>query len=91
VFQEILTNIARHADASRIEVTLRGAPDALTLIVKDNGRGINDLDAVNSNSLGMLGMRERTQAWDGTIAFHSAPGEGTEVTVRIPIPAMTEA
>ena len=91
VFQEILTNIARHADASRIEVTLRGAADALTLIVKDNGRGINDLDAVNSNSLGMLGMRERTQAWDGTIAFHSAPGEGTEVTVRIPIPEMTEA
>lgn len=91
VFQEILTNIARHANASRVDVTLRGAPDELTLIVKDDGRGIDDLDAVNSNSLGMLGMRERTQAWDGTIAFDSVPGEGTEVTVRIPIPEMLEA
>jgi len=88
VFQEILTNIARHADASRLDVTLCGEPHELKLIVKDNGRGIDDLDAVNSNSLGMLGMRERTQAWDGIIAFDSAPGEGTEVTVRIPIPEM---
>ncbi len=91
VFQEILTNVARHAEASRVDVRLRTEQDELVLAVKDNGRGIEDLDTVHSNSLGMLGMRERTQAWGGRVAFSSAPGAGTEVTMRIPLPALAEA
>ena len=91
VFQELLTNVARHAEASRIDVTLRSEDGTLVLIVRDNGRGIADLDLVHSKSLGMLGMRERTQAWGGHMAFESAPGAGTEVTVRIPLPELAPA
>jgi signal transduction histidine kinase len=84
VFQEVLTNVARHANATRIDVRMRMDADTLTLEVLDNGKGIV-ATAVNSpKSLGLLGMRERVLPFDGTIEINGIRGKGTHVTVSVP-------
>ena len=84
VFQELLTNIARHAQATRISVRLGCDDDTLELQVKDDGVGIRQSDIENPKSLGLLGMRERVAFLGGTINFSGQPGKGTTVTVQIP-------
>lgn len=84
VFQELLTNVARHAQAAEVEVCLIEDADDLLLVVQDNGCGIEDVEAVSKKSLGILGIRERLSPWDGTLELTSVPGEGTRATVRIP-------
>jgi PAS domain S-box-containing protein len=83
--QECLTNVARHSGAREVEIVLDRRGDAAYLSVKDNGRGMKEEDAGAAGSFGILGMRERVSMLGGEIAFHSAPGEGTEVEVMIPI------
>jgi len=56
----------------------------VTLRVQDNGRGITEAEIANPESLGLLGMKERTALLGGEIVFHRDPGGGTIVTVRIP-------
>ena len=84
IFQECLTNIARHARATKVEVVLNLENEWVTLRVDDNGRGITEAEITNSASLGLLGMKERTELLGGEILFqHDAQG-GTVVIVRIP-------
>lgn len=88
IFQETLTNIIRHASATRVEVNLRAANGEITLQVTDNGRGITKQEIGDTKSMGLLGMRERAGLLGGI--FHIARlrrGGGTRVTVRVPLPA----
>jgi PAS domain S-box-containing protein len=88
VAQEALTNIARHAGASRFGVELSGRDGGLELVVRDDGCGFDPVGALDraagGASLGLVGMRERVELVGGKIAFVSAPGQGTEVRVSIP-------
>jgi signal transduction histidine kinase len=85
VVQAALTNIARHARASSAMVALRKSKSDLTLTVKDNGKGIRAPLLANRNSLGIIGMRERVIALDGTLSLSGSRGQGTTLTVRIPL------
>lgn len=85
ILQEALTNVLRHADATRVNVMLAGANDRVELKVRDNGRGITQTQAMGPISFGLLGMRERAQEWSGTMNIRGLPGEGTEVSIRIPL------
>jgi signal transduction histidine kinase len=85
IFQEILTNVARHARASKVRVTLKVTKGSLTLQAKDNGRGISEDNIVGRRSLGILGMRERAALLDGKLVIHGAPAGGTIVTLSIPV------
>lgn len=84
IFQETLTNITRHAQATEVKVSLIDAPDQITLIIQDNGRGIQSAEMNNPRSLGLLGMRERALSVGGTLTIQGIPQEGTCVTVSVP-------
>ena len=86
VFQETLTNVARHAKASKVHVSLNHGNGILHFEIKDNGKGIDKDKLDDSHSLGLIGIRERVRSWNGEVQFHGVPGKGTTVTVRIPIP-----
>jgi signal transduction histidine kinase len=86
IFQETLTNVARHAEATEVRIALQDKPDELVLVVCDNGKGIAESQISGSKSLGLIGMRERARVWGGDVAFQGVPGEGTTVTVWIPRP-----
>ncbi len=85
IFQETLTNVIRHAQATRVEVSLRKAGRSLQLEVQDNGRGISEQEINDTKSIGLLGMRERASLLGGTLRLKGTPGGGTTVTVKIPI------
>jgi signal transduction histidine kinase len=85
IFQESLTNIERHAHAHKIEVDLRATSESLTLQIHDDGQGIKAQEIVGLHSLGLLGMRERSIRLGGTFDIHGETGDGTMVTVSIPI------
>ena len=84
--QEALTNVARHAGASHVSIDLMIDENAcLTLEVSDNGRGITEDEISRPDSLGLLGMRERAALLGGVAEVKGAPGQGTTVTVRVPL------
>jgi signal transduction histidine kinase len=85
IFQETLTNISRHANATKVTVHLKRSRGHLTLSVHDNGRGISEAEISNTKSIGLLGMRERAALLGGKVTFVGAPDEGTTVVVRIPL------
>jgi signal transduction histidine kinase len=85
IFQETLTNIARHAGATEARVGLSLENGHVSLEVRDNGRGISADQLAASGSLGILGMRERTLLLGGEFTIAGDPGSGTTVRVRIPI------
>ena len=85
IFQEVLTNVARHANAHHVEVDLAATPEAFTLQVRDDGRGITPQEIAGQHSLGLLGMRERAKRLGGTFDIQGVPGKGTMVKVSIPI------
>jgi PAS domain S-box-containing protein len=85
ILQEILTNIIRHAEATRVVIHLLPAEGALLLSVADNGRGITTGSLRDANSLGLLGMRERALMVGGEVKFEGAPDRGTTVTVTVPL------
>ena len=87
IFQELLTNVARHANATRVNVNLTDGGTALALSVEDNGRGIRDNEIESPRSLGFLGLRERVLAFGGMIDVKGDEGKGTKVSVAIPITA----
>ena len=87
IFQELLTNVARHANATRVNVALSEGEAALALCVEDNGRGIKETEAQSPRSLGFLGLRERVLAFGGTIDVKGDEGKGTRVCVSIPVTA----
>lgn len=85
VFQEILTNIARHANATRVDVSLQVEDNNLVLIVSDNGKGIKQEDMVSKRSLGITGMKERANSVNGKLTIQGVSNVGTTVTLTIPI------
>jgi PAS domain S-box-containing protein len=85
IFQESLTNVARHAHASEASVMLKLRKGVLTMAISDNGRGITPSQASDARSLGLAGMRERTRAWRGQLEFSGSRAKGTTVTLRMPV------
>lgn len=85
IFQEALTNIARHAKATRVEASLMIANQNLLLRVHDNGIGYDPKQLKIGRSLGLVGMRERVLLLEGEFLIEGSPGKGTTVTVRIPM------
>jgi signal transduction histidine kinase len=86
IFQETLTNVARHANATEVRVRLAAENGNVCLEVRDNGKGISDGQRSASNSLGILGIRERALLLGGELTIEGVPERGTTVSVRIPHP-----
>jgi PAS domain S-box-containing protein len=84
IFQEALTNVLRHAQATRVDVTLEEEGAELVLRVKDNGRGITEGEQNGPRTLGLLGMRERAHLIGGRVDLTGIKGQGTTVTLRVP-------
>jgi PAS domain S-box-containing protein len=83
IFQESLTNVARHSQASCVEVALSCQEGLLTLVVQDDGRGV-DIDCLSAGSFGLLGMRERVVRLMGEISFTTGLMKGFRIEVRVP-------
>jgi signal transduction histidine kinase len=84
IFQEILTNVARHSRATRVDIELEVAGERLRLDVADNGVGIGEAELDGKKSLGLLGMHERALLFGGEVSITGSPGHGTRVAVTIP-------
>ncbi|HET8877723.1 MAG TPA: PAS domain-containing sensor histidine kinase [Casimicrobiaceae bacterium] len=87
IVQESLTNIAKHADASRAEIALERDEDELVVRVADDGVGFSPQAPRKPGSLGLFGLRERASLMGGEASIVSAPGEGTTIVVRLPVEA----
>lgn len=85
IFQEALTNVVRHAGASKVRVVLKRGVDDFMLAVSDNGKGIGEEKIHAPTALGLVGMRERALALDGTMEIKRLPEQGTQVVVKIPV------
>jgi signal transduction histidine kinase len=85
IVQEALTNVARHARASRVDLRLIITPAALDLEVVDDGRGISPAEASSPAALGILGLRERARSCGGIARIGSNGARGTRVSVRLPV------
>jgi len=84
IFQEILTNITRHAQATNVKVSLTKQDDELQLTVLDNGIGITPEQIIHRDSFGLMGIRERLSPWNGSLKIEGIPAEGTTVFVVVP-------
>lgn len=84
IFQESLTNVARHSNATAVKVSLTGQAGSLIMQVRDNGRGISEQEISDPHSIGLLGMRERAYIFGGEVSVSGLPGRGTIVTATIP-------
>ena len=84
VLQECLTNAARHSGATEVDVTLERDAEAITLTVRDNGRGFSTREPRKPGSYGLTGLRERAILLKGDVAIESEPGLGTRVVMRLP-------
>jgi signal transduction histidine kinase len=91
IFQETLMNVARHAKATEVEVLLQERPEDLVLEVQDNGSGITQEQADDPRSTGLVGIRERVQAWGGEVEIGGSPGRGTRIRVTVPLKGEGEA
>lgn len=85
ILQEALTNVARHAAASKVEVDLSENVGNLVLTVADDGRGISEDAIASGKSIGLTGMRERAHLCGGEVTIFCAPGAGTIIRARIPL------
>ncbi len=84
LIQEILTNVARHAGASDLRLTMKQTKRTLRLEAHDNGRGISEAQIKNTLSSGLLGMRERVHLLGGVIEFEGIPDKGTTIRIQVP-------
>jgi PAS domain S-box-containing protein len=91
IFQETLTNIVRHANATRVSISLKVSGGKLVLEVQDNGRGLTGRELHGAKSLGLLGMRERAMMIDGEVNIIGRRGKGTTVGLRIPLAGTSDA
>lgn len=87
ICQEALTNVTRHAQATAVSIRLATEPGYVSLVVKDNGRGITDEEIQRHGSLGLLGMKERVVLLGGALEVKGQPGEGTTLAIRMPLEA----
>jgi signal transduction histidine kinase len=89
--QEALTNVARHAEATRVEVSLSVNGTELLVTIRDNGKGIEDAGLRKTKSYGVLGIRERAQTLGGSARIHRLEEGGTAVEILIPMRAQTRS
>jgi signal transduction histidine kinase len=82
--QEGLNNVAKHAHATQVQVTLDDSEDGIVLTIRDNGDGFAPDTPAHKLTHGLRGMRERAQYLGGTFSVRSAPGQGCTVTIRLP-------
>jgi signal transduction histidine kinase len=87
ILLEALTNVARHAHASAVDIRLRAEPAWVAMEVQDNGRGITDAEAANDRTMGLLGMRERALSVGGEVTISGTRHGGTRVSIRLPLGA----
>jgi PAS domain S-box-containing protein len=85
ILQEILTNVARHAHATEVEIRIEESADSVIMQVKDNGRGMTPAEQSRPSAFGLLSMRLRAQEEGGSLGIHSLVGVGTTVTVTFPL------
>jgi signal transduction histidine kinase len=85
IFQEALTNILRHAQATKVDILMDQAADEFVLRISDDGRGITEEDKFAQLSLGLLGMQERAHLIGGQVEISGIHGKGTRITVRVPL------
>ena len=85
IFQETLTNVIRHARATKVEVRLEEENGNIVLEVNDNGRGITQAELGDPKAFGLIGMRERVKYIHGEITIAGSPGKGTRITVTLPL------
>jgi len=85
VFQELLTNVARHSKATRLNINLKVINDEATFVIADNGRGITEDEVSSIKSIGILGIKERVCHSNGNIKFFGISGKGTTVTMSFPV------
>jgi signal transduction histidine kinase len=90
IFQESLTNVARHSGASRVEAEFRPDGNEVALSISDNGRGLPEGHTIAPTSFGIRGMHERVGQLGGKIEIHSPPGSGLNVTVILPLSAASQ-
>lgn len=86
IFQESLTNVARHAEATQVDARLERHSDQLIFIVHDNGKGFDPGHSSARRSLGLVGMQERALLLDGELEIDGGLGSGATMTLRIPLP-----
>jgi len=91
IFQEVLTNAARHAKATRIKVSLKEKAGKLELRVRDNGKGITEKQISDPKSFGLIGMRERAQFLGGEVKIRGVQDKGTTIIATIPLPKIGKA
>jgi signal transduction histidine kinase len=85
ILQEALTNVARHAQASEVHVTLEGEDGLVQLLIQDNGKGFSQATASTKKTYGLLGIQERACRLGGQAVISSSPGNGTQVSVSLPM------
>src|ERR1035437_10155376 len=86
IFQECLTNVIRHAQATSVRIALTQEEEDILLVGEDDGIGFCESSLSNSlGSLGLLGMKERAQFCGGDVHISSSPGNGAKVTIRVPV------
>jgi signal transduction histidine kinase len=85
ICQEALTNVIRHANASKVRISLREGPRRIILRISDNGTGIEKWQVSDSKAFGLIAMRERARSWGGDVMIKGSPGRGTVVAVTIPL------
>jgi signal transduction histidine kinase len=94
IMQEVLTNVAKHAAARSVSITVDQSPTCVEMIIKDDGKGFNVQETLRSpgsyKGIGLHSMQERATLLTGTFKVESAPGYGTTIIVRIPLPKDTD-
>ncbi|TAL32334.1 MAG: PAS domain-containing sensor histidine kinase [Spirochaetes bacterium] len=85
IFQEALTNVHRHAEATKVTGSLKVTDDNLEFVVKDNGKGIVERQMRKADSFGLLGIQERVYHWGGQVAIVGKKGRGTALSIVIPL------
>lgn len=85
ILQESLTNVVRHAEANRVDITITINAHEISLMVFDDGKGIYPVNGSKKKTFGLLSMRERAKRWGGAVSIDSVPGWGTELNVSFPV------
>ncbi|MBN8672740.1 MAG: PAS domain S-box protein [Chitinophagales bacterium] len=83
IFQESLTNVARHSEATEVNTSLYRKDNKLFMVIHDNGKGFDALETIGKRTLGLLGMKERALMMGGRFVVSSSPGNGTEIEVAV--------
>jgi len=87
IVQEALTNVARHARASRVELVVEHGPDSFALSLRDNGVGL-DVGAKRQGSIGLFSMAERARDIGASLQVRACLAGGTELKLHLPLPAV---